>query len=173
MIRVSQWAEVRYMHEVEGVSKKEIVRRPGLNIRTVRRALEQDVFALQRRSPCRGSILDAQRMRIELLLKREPELTANRIARLLDGQDPLPRELAMRETVANLRKRLFAPEAFLQRTQASNKPSKFDLEESRAQIPGKIWMGPVDHWCAWPGGQLPSACARLQGKPRARTCAFD
>jgi len=41
VIRVSQWAEIRHMHEVAGVPKKEVARRLGLDVKTVRRALER------------------------------------------------------------------------------------------------------------------------------------
>jgi len=37
VIRVSQWAEIRQMHLVDEVPKKEIARRLGVNIKTVRR----------------------------------------------------------------------------------------------------------------------------------------
>ena len=43
MIRVSQWAEIRHMHLVEGVAKKSVARRLGLDVKTVRRALVQEV----------------------------------------------------------------------------------------------------------------------------------
>ncbi|MCY4026276.1 MAG: hypothetical protein OXH75_08185 [Acidobacteria bacterium] len=38
VIRMSQWAEVRQRHLVEGVPKKEIARRLRLDVKTVRRA---------------------------------------------------------------------------------------------------------------------------------------
>ena len=41
MIRMSQWAEIRHLHLVEGVAKKQIARRLQLDIKTVRRAVEQ------------------------------------------------------------------------------------------------------------------------------------
>ena len=36
---MSQWAEVRHLHVVEGVPKKEIARRLKLDVKTVRRAI--------------------------------------------------------------------------------------------------------------------------------------
>ena len=38
---MSQWAEIRHQHLVEGVAKKQIARRLQLDIKTVRRAVEQ------------------------------------------------------------------------------------------------------------------------------------
>ena len=40
MIRVSQWAEIRHMHMVQQIPKKQVARRLGLDIKTIRRALE-------------------------------------------------------------------------------------------------------------------------------------
>ena len=37
---MSQWAEVRHLHLVEGVPKKEIARRLQLDVKTVRRAVD-------------------------------------------------------------------------------------------------------------------------------------
>ena len=38
---MSQWVEIRHLYLVEGVAKKRIARRLQLDIKTVRRALEQ------------------------------------------------------------------------------------------------------------------------------------
>jgi transposase len=126
------------MHEVERVPKKEIARRLSLDIKTVRRALELEVFPTKRRSAARRARLDAQRERIEQLLKDEPDLTAKRIARLLGESGPVPRERAVRKYIAKLRTKLFAPEAFVHRTHQPGETSEFDFGHSRARIAGKI-----------------------------------
>ncbi len=51
MIRVSQWAEIRQMFFVGKISKKEIARRFGLDVKTVRRALERTEAPVCRVSP--------------------------------------------------------------------------------------------------------------------------
>ena len=38
---MSQWAEIRQMHVVDGVPKKQIAERLGLDTKTVRRAVAQ------------------------------------------------------------------------------------------------------------------------------------
>ena len=58
VIRVTQWAEIRQMHWVDGVPKKEVARRLGLDVKTVRRALERVEPPHQRQSPPRGRQLD-------------------------------------------------------------------------------------------------------------------
>ena len=71
VIRVSQWAEIRHMHLVEGVPKKGVARRLGVNIKTVRRALKRDSAPLKRESPQRGRDLDSHRERIKEWIEKE------------------------------------------------------------------------------------------------------
>ena len=54
MIRVSQRAEVRQMFYVDGVPKKQIARRSGRDIKTVRPALERDGVPARPESPAPG-----------------------------------------------------------------------------------------------------------------------
>ncbi len=69
MIRVSQWAEIRHMHLVAGVPKKEVARRLGLDVKTVRRALSRSEAAFERRSPARGRRLDPWREKMVAWLR--------------------------------------------------------------------------------------------------------
>ena len=43
---MSQWVEVRHLHLVEGVPKKEIARRLKLDVKTVRRAIGRPTLKL-------------------------------------------------------------------------------------------------------------------------------
>jgi hypothetical protein len=63
VIRVSQWAEIRQMHWVDGVPRKEVARRLGLDVKTVRRALGRDEMSTRRVSPARGCRFDPLRAR--------------------------------------------------------------------------------------------------------------
>ena len=38
---MTQWAEIRHQHQVDGVPKKELARRFQIDVKTVRRALQQ------------------------------------------------------------------------------------------------------------------------------------
>ena len=57
MVGVEQWAEVRRMKRVEGLSAREIARRTGLARDTVSRLLAAEVPPSYARSPA-GSIVD-------------------------------------------------------------------------------------------------------------------
>ena len=79
---MSQWAEIRHQHLVEGVAKKQIARRLQLDIKTVRRAVEQPTPPVRASSP-RVRSLDPWREQIAQWLDQDRRLTAKRIRRLL------------------------------------------------------------------------------------------
>lgn len=76
---VSVWAEIRRLHEVEGLSQREIARRVGCHRETVRRALSQPVAPTAMPRQTRGSILDPFKPKIDRLVAESPELSAVRI----------------------------------------------------------------------------------------------
>lgn len=138
MIRVSQWAEIRQMHLVDGVPKKEVARRFDLDIKTVRRAVQRADPPLVRKLGARPpSKLDSCREEIAALLRSEPRLTAKRIGRLL-GDRAQVGERALRKYVSVLRRELQAPEAFVHRTHAPGATEEGDFFETWAEIAGRL-----------------------------------
>ena len=75
---MSQWAEIRHQHLVEGVSKKQIARRLQLDIKTVRRAVEQPTPPVRASSP-RVRSLDPWREQIAQWLDQDRRLRAKRM----------------------------------------------------------------------------------------------
>ena len=65
---MSQWAEIRHLHLVERVPKKEIARRLKLDVKTVRRAISRSTPPV-RVSPPRPGTLDPWRERIRQWLR--------------------------------------------------------------------------------------------------------
>ena len=99
---MSQWAEIRHLHLVEGVPKKEIARRLELDVKTVRRAIGRPTPPVRVSVPLASS-LDPWRERIRQWLREEPRLTAKRIRRLLlPTAGPVPAR-TLRRYVAELR----------------------------------------------------------------------
>ena len=79
---MGQWAEIRHMHVVEEVLKKEIVRWLQLDIKMVRRAVDRP------KPPVRAtaghlSSLDPWREQVKQRLREDRKLTAKRVRRLL------------------------------------------------------------------------------------------
>ena len=106
------WAEVRHLHLVEDVPKREIARRLKLDVKTVRRAISQTTPPV-RVSPPRPSSLAPWRERITQWLREEPKVTAKRIHRLLlPLAGPVPAR-TVRRYVAELRAAVAPKEAFV------------------------------------------------------------
>lgn len=78
-MKVSQWAEIRRLAEVEKLSRRAIARRLGCCQRTVARALRLNQPPDEKRGPPRGSLLDPWKPKIDALLARYPELSAARV----------------------------------------------------------------------------------------------
>jgi len=78
-MKVSQWAEIRRLIEVEKLSRRAIARRLGCCQRTVARALRLNQPPDEKRGPPRGSLLDPWKPKIDALLARYPELSAARV----------------------------------------------------------------------------------------------
>lgn len=138
---MSQWAEVRQMHLVDKRPRKEIARRLGLDVKTVRRAVASSEPSGERRSPERDRTLDVHRARIEALLKADPALSAKRIRKVLLGEvkpKPVLPPRTVRHYVAWLRGTLFAKEAFVHRTHAFGDTMEVDFFEAWATIGGVL-----------------------------------
>ena len=132
---MSQWAEVRHLHLVEKVPKKEIARRLQLDVKTVRRAVDQPTAPV-RVSPQRGRGLDPWREQIAQWLRQDRRLTAKRIRRLLL---PLAGPVAartVRRYVAALKVATAPKEAFVHRSVRAGTTMEVDFGESWADIAG-------------------------------------
>lgn len=81
MVGVEQWAEVRRMRRVDGVSEREISRRTGLHRNTVKRLLAAPVPPRYERKPA-GSKLDPFRDWICEQLQAEPRIQSQRLREL-------------------------------------------------------------------------------------------
>ena len=77
MVGVEQWAEVRRLHFVRGLTQREIHRRTGLHRDTIRNAINSDKPPRCRRAPA-GSKLDPFKNEIHRLLREDPKLPGQR-----------------------------------------------------------------------------------------------
>jgi transposase len=78
-MKVSQWAEIRRLAEVEGLSQRQIVQRLRCCWRTVKKALTMDHPPDETRRSRRGSLLDPYKPKIDDLIARYPQLSAVRV----------------------------------------------------------------------------------------------
>jgi transposase len=126
------------MFYVDGVPKKQIARRFGLDIKTVRRALEGNEAPVRRRSSARARRLDPWRSQIKAWLKEDPKLTAKRIRTLLVPLAGRMPARTVRQYVARVRQEIFPREAFVHRTHCPGDTMEADFGESWAVIAGDL-----------------------------------
>jgi transposase len=135
VVGVEQWAEVRRLHFVWGLSIREIHRRTGLHRETIRRALQSEGPPRYTRPP-KGSKLDPFKDEICRLLRQEPRLTGVRVRELIaplgfDGSKTI-----VDDYLREIRPLVCPPPRVFQRTvYRPGEICQFDLWEPRAEIP--------------------------------------
>jgi transposase len=134
VVGVEQWAELRRLHFVGGVSIRELQRRTGLGRNTIRRALRaEEPPRYQRRVG--ASKLDPFREEIQRLLREDPRLPGIRVLELIaelgfDGGRTL-----VYDYVAELRP-LYAPRprTFQRTVYRRGELLQFDLWQPRGEV---------------------------------------
>ena len=135
MVRVEQWAEIRRMYFVQGLSIKEIRRRTGLHRQTIRRTLraaEPPRYARR----ARPSKLDPFREEIHRLLGAEPRLPGRRLRELLQEAGYAGGKTILDDYLREVRPLFLPRPRTYQRT--SYRPGalcQFDLWAPRREIP--------------------------------------
>ena len=111
------------MHLTEGVPKKEVARRLGVDVKTVRRHIQGGETYPARKDPNRTRALDAHRDQIEVLLQGNNKLSAKGIGRLLEIDHGIKVSArTVRRYVNELRGAAQKPEAFVHRTHGCTVP---------------------------------------------------
>jgi transposase len=134
VIGVEQWAEVRRLFFVRGLSQREIRRRTGLHRDTIRNAINSERPPKYERAPS-GSKLDPFKEEIYRLLKADPTLPGQRVRELIaplgfDGGKTIVDDY-LRQVRA-----LFDPPRTFQRTiYRPGEICQFDLWEPAQEIP--------------------------------------
>jgi transposase len=134
VVDVEQWAEVRRLFFVRGLSQREIHRRTGLHRDTIRNAINSETPPKYERAPA-GSKLDPFKEEIDRLLKADPRLPGQRVRELI-----APLGFAGGKTIVDdyLRqvRPLFDPPRTFQRTiYRPGEISQFDVWEPAREIP--------------------------------------
>jgi transposase len=134
VIDVEQWAEIRRMHFIDGISIREIRRRTGLHRETIRRALATKHPPAYRRAKA-PSKLDPFKEEVERLLRSDHRMPGTRIRELLAELGYEGGKTILDDHLREVRPR-FAPRRTYQRTvYRPGEICQFDLWEPRAEIP--------------------------------------
>jgi transposase len=134
VVDVEQWAEIRRMHVVDGISIKEIARRTGLARNTVRAAVRSERPPAYGRGP-RPSKLDPFEEEIERLLQQDHRLPGTRIRELIEELGYEGGKTILDDHLREVRPR-FTPRRTYQRTvYRPGEICQFDLWEPKAEVP--------------------------------------
>jgi transposase len=131
MLPVEEWAEIRRLHRVEGVSQRAIARRLDVARETVARALRRDGPPRYQRAP-RGSKVDPFKERIAALLARHPGLSAVRCYELLAPEGYTGKQSILR---AYLRTQRPKPVAFQRTEYVPGEVGQVDWAELPTKVP--------------------------------------
>jgi transposase len=135
VVGVEQWAEVRRLRFVRGLSIREIHRRTGLHRDTIRRALSSDEPPVYRRAAA-GSMLDPFKDEIHRLLKQDPRLPGQRIRELIAPLGFDGGKTIVDDYLREVRPLFLPPPRTFQRTvYRPGEICQFDLWEPRAEVP--------------------------------------
>ena len=144
MVGVEQWAEIRRMHFVAGLSIKEIARRTGRDRNTVRRALRsEEPPRYERRS--RASKLDPFREEIHRLLREDGALPGQVIRERLQEFGYAGGKTILDDYLREIRPILAPPRTFQRTVYRPAQVCQFDLWEPSNKVP----VGAVEHRRGW------------------------
>lgn len=135
MLDVEQWAEIRRMKHVEGLTQRAIHRRTGIHRDTIRRALESSGPPSYGPRPPRPSKLDAYRSEIERLLDDEPTLSGVRIREEIEKLGYAGGKSILDGLLRELRPRYLTSRSFQRTLYRPGELCQFDLCEPRSEIP--------------------------------------
>jgi transposase len=134
VVGVEQWAEVRRLHFVRGLSIHEIHRRTGLHRETVRRALKSEAPPVYRRAPS-GSKLDPFKDEIHRLLGADPKLPGQRIRELIAPLGFVGGKTIVDDYLREIRPIFDPPRTYQRTVYRPGEICQFDLWQPRAEIP--------------------------------------
>jgi transposase len=136
LLGVEQWAEIRRMKRVEGLSQREIHRRTGVHRDTIRRALASGEPPRYGPRPPRPSKLDRYVPEIERLLADDPRLSGVRVREEIEQLGYDGGKTILDDLLRELRPRFLPPPRSFQRTRyRPGELAQFDLCEPRTEIP--------------------------------------
>jgi transposase len=136
LLGVEQWAEIRRLKFVEGLSQREIHRRTGVHRDTIRRALACADLPRYGPRPPRPSKLDVFVPEIERLLADDPRLSGVRVREEIEQLGYEGGKTIIDDLLRELRPRFLPPPRSFQRTRyRPGELAQFDLCEPRAEIP--------------------------------------
>jgi transposase len=133
LVGVEQWAEIRRLHRVEGVSIREISKRTGLHRKTIRRALAASVPPRYSR-PAVGSKVDPFKEWICEQLQADPRIQSQRLREMAAELGYAGGKSVFDDYVREVRPRFLRPRTFQRTVYRPGELVQCDLWEPRELI---------------------------------------
>jgi transposase len=134
LVGVEQWAEIRRMRFVAGLSIKEIARRTGRDRNTVRRALRSASAPKYERRPA-PSKLDPFKDEIHRLLRDEPRLPGQRVRELIAPLGYVGGKTILDDYLREVRPLFDPPRTFQRTVYRLGEICQFDLWQPKREVP--------------------------------------
>ena len=134
MVDVEQWAQIRQMHKVQGLSIREIARRTGRDRNTVRSALRSEGPPRYRREP-RPSKLDPFKARIHELLEDDAQLPGKRIREEIEEDGYAGSKTILDDFLREVRPRFQTPRTYQRTSYRPGEICQFDVWAPKREIP--------------------------------------
>jgi transposase len=134
VVGVEQWAEIRRLHFVRGLSAREISRRTGLHRGTIRRAVRSGEPPVYRRAH-KGSRLDPFKDEIHRLLRDDPNLPGQRIREPLEPLGCIASRRSSMPTCARSARCSRGPRTFQRTVYRPGEFCQFDPWQPRQEVP--------------------------------------
>jgi transposase len=145
VVDVEQWAEIRRMHFVAGLSIKEIARRTGRDRNTIRRALRSEGPPRYGRRAPQPSKLDPFREEIHRLLHDDGALPGQVIRERLQELGYAGGKTILDDYLREVRPIIAPPRTFQRTVYRPGEVCQFDLWEPSDKVP----VGAVEHRRGW------------------------
>jgi transposase len=134
VVGVEQWAEIRRLHFVGGLSLRDIHRRTGLHRDTISRAVRSDEPPVYRRAPA-GSKLDPFKPEIHRLLRSDAAMTGQRIRELIAPLGFAGGKTIVDDYVREVRPLFATPRTYQRTVYRPGEICQFDVWQPRAEVP--------------------------------------
>lgn len=134
VVEVQEWADIRRMKFVDGLSIREIERRTGRHRDTIRRALASEAPPKYQRSP-RPSKLDPYKQEILRLLDGDASLPSQRIREIITGQGYAGGRSICDDFIREARPYFKQPRTFQKTEYRPGEILQFDLWQPKHEIP--------------------------------------
>jgi len=134
LVDVEQWAEIRRMRFVAGLSIKEIARRTGRDRNTVRAAIRADKPPRYERRPV-PSKLDPFKEEIHRLLREDPKLPGQRVRELIEPFGYVGGKTIVDDYLREVRPLFALPRTFQRTIYRPGEICQFDLWQPSREVP--------------------------------------